>query len=106
MRYAEGMAQEPESESESLDTSHNMDMVTLFDSSNHDAEMEAMAIHSILQSNGIQSVLVGASTIPSLSFQVQVPRFNLEEAQHILADAQAAGPDAAAEAEAASEETA
>jgi len=81
-----------------------MDMVTLFSSSNHDAEMEAMQIHGILESNGIPSVLVGASTLPVLEFEVQVPKENLEEAQRILAEAQAAGPEAAVEAEAASEE--
>jgi hypothetical protein len=95
--YAGDMALEP-------DDSHEMDMVTLFSSSNHDAEMEAMQIHGILESNGIPSVLVGASTIPSLEFEVQVPKENLEEAQRILAEAQAAGPAAAAEAEAAGEE--
>src|ERR1035438_8513940 len=83
--YAGDMALEP-------DDSHEMDMVTLFRSSNHDAEMEAMQIHGMLESNGIPSVLVGASTIPSLEFEVQVPKENLEEAQRILAEAQAAGP--------------
>ena len=81
-------------------------MVTLFSSSNHDSEMEAMAIHGILQASGIPSVLVGSSTLPVLSFEVQVPSENLEEARRILAEAQAAGPAAAAEAEAESEETA
>lgn len=100
------MEQEPEAESESLDISHDLDVVTLFNSSNHDAEMEAMAIHSILQANGIPSMVVGASVIPALAFEVQVPRASLEEAQRILADAQAAGPAAAAEAEEASEEQA
>ncbi|MGC9944932.1 MAG: DUF2007 domain-containing protein [Bryobacteraceae bacterium] len=86
------------------DASHEMDMVTLFRSTNHDAEMEAMQIHGILESNGIPSMLVGPSTLPVLEFEVQVPKENLEEAQRILADAQAAGPSAAAEAEAAGEE--
>ena len=80
-------------------------MVTLFASSNYDAEMEAMAIHSILQASGVPSVVVGSSTIPVLEFQVQVPQEDLEEAGRVLADARAAGPAAAAEAEAASEET-
>jgi hypothetical protein len=88
------------------DTSHEMDMVNLFSSSNHDAEMEAMQIHGIMEANGIPSVLVGTSAIPSLAFEVQVPKESLEEARRILADAQAAGPAAAAEAEAAGEETA
>jgi hypothetical protein len=98
------MAEERGAESEALDTSHDLDVVTLFSSSNHDAEMEATAIHSILQANGIPSILVGASTIPVLSFQVQVPKADLEQAKRVLAEAEAAGPAAAAEAEAASEE--
>ncbi len=79
-------------------------MVTLFNSSNHDSEMEAMAIHSILQASGIQSVLVGSSTLPVLAFEVQVQKEDLAEAKRILADAREAGPAAAIEAEAASEE--
>ncbi len=86
------------------DASHEMDMVALFSSYNYDAEMEAMQIHGMLEANGIQSIVVGTSTIPSLEFEVQVSRENLDEAQRILAEAQAAGPAAAAEAEAAGEE--
>lgn len=96
---------EEEPETEPADLSHDLDMVTLFSSSNHDAEMEAMAIHSILQANDIQSVLVGSSTLPSLEFQVQVPKTDLEQARRVLEEAQEAGPAAAAEAEAASEQT-
>lgn len=90
----------------SPDRSHQMDMVTLFSSANHDAEMEAMQIHGVMEANGISSIVVGTSTIPSLEFEVQVPREDLAEAQRILAEAQAAGPAGAAEAEAAGEETA
>ncbi len=43
--------------------------------------------------------------LPVLEFQVQVPRANLEEARKLIDDAEAAGPEAAAEAEAASEES-
>lgn len=85
------------------DASHELDLVTFFSSSNHTAEMEATAIHSILEANGIPSVLVGASSIPSLEFQVQVPRSSLEEAERVVAEAKAAGPAAAAEAELATE---
>ena len=82
---------------------HELDMVTLFSSMNHDAEMEALALHSLLESNGIESAIVGPSTLPSVEFQVQVPRSQLEEAERVLAEAKAAGPDAAEEAEAAQE---
>ena len=73
---------------------HELDMVTLFSSMNHDAEMEALALHSLLESNGIESAIVGPSTLPSVEFQVQVPRSQLEEAERVLAEAKAAGPDA------------
>ena len=97
------MPDEPETEEQSADPSHDLDLVTIFSSSNVDAEMEALAIHSILQASGIPSVVVGASTIPALDFQVQVPRANVAEAQRVLQEAREAGPEAAAEAEAASE---
>ena len=101
------MAQDPEFDDVNdagEDNTGELDMVPLFSSSNIDAEMEANSIHSILEANGIPSVLVGASVIPSLEFQVQVPRVRFEEAQGVIAEAQAAGPEAAAEAEAAGEE--
>jgi len=88
------------------DASHELDMVPLFSSSNHDAEMEATAIQTLMEANDIPSVLVGPSTIPVLEFEVQVPRDRLEEARRILEEQQAAGPAAASEAEAASEENA
>jgi hypothetical protein len=100
------MALSPESESESVDISHELDMVPVFSSSNHDGEMEAMNVQGILDANGIESMLIGPSTIPSLEFQVQVSKGDLEAARRILVEGQAAGPTAAAEAEAASEETA
>ena len=101
------MAQDPEEQrdDEGVDPSHDLDMVPLFSSSNVDAEMEATAIHSMLTASGIPSVIIGASTIPSLEFQVRVPRATLAEAQRLLEEARASGPEAAAEAEAASEES-
>jgi hypothetical protein len=86
------------------DDSSDLDMVTLFSSSNLDAELEANNIHGVLQANGIPSVVVGASVIPSLEFQVQAPRAYAREAERLIEEARAAGPSAAAEAEEASEE--
>jgi hypothetical protein len=82
---------------------HDLDLVTLFSSMNHDAEMEALALHGLLEANGIESTVVGPSTIPSVEFQVQVPRAQLEDAERIMAEAKESGPSAAEEAEAASE---
>ena len=96
------MAQDPELER--MNPSADLDTVTLFSSSNHDGEMEATNIRGMLESNGIDAVVVGPSVIPSLEFQVQVARSEAEEARRFIAEARAAGPEAAAEAEAASED--
>jgi hypothetical protein len=103
------MAQDPERDDEERDryqllTSHALDMVTLWESSTIDAEVEADMIRGVLDSNGIPTLLMGAPQYPNLGFQVQVPRGKFKEAQRLIEEAQAAGPKAAAEAEAASEE--
>ena len=79
-------------------------MVTVFRSGAHDAEMEAENVHTLLQANGIPSLVVGPSVIPSLDFQVLVPKADLEEARKLIQEAEAAGPQAAAEGEAESEQ--
>ena len=103
------MAQDPERKDEERDqdqllTSHALDMVALWDSSNIDSEVEADMIRGVLDSNGIPSLLVGASQYPNLGFQVMVPRGKVMEAQRLIAEAKAAGPAAAAAGELASEE--
>jgi hypothetical protein len=85
------------------DPGHDLDLVTLFSSMNYDAEMEAMALHGLLEANGIESTVVGPSTIPSAEFQVQVPRAQLPEAERVMAEARETGPASAEEAEAAQE---
>jgi hypothetical protein len=97
------MAQEPENTSAQGDASHELDLATLFSSSNHDAEMEAMQINALMQANGIPSILVGPSTLPVVEFQVRVPMDVIGDAQRILEEARAAGPAAAEEAEQLSE---
>lgn len=84
--------------SEEGDTSDDMDMVPIFSSQNHNAEMEALSIQSILESAGISAVVVGASTIPSLPFEVHVPKAFADDAERAIAAARAAGPEAAEEA--------
>jgi hypothetical protein len=95
------MAQDPERD---VNPSSDLDVVTLFSSSNTDAEMEAINIRGLLESNGIEALVVGPRVLPSLEFQVQVPRAQAEEARRLIAEARAAGPAAAAEAEASSEQ--
>jgi hypothetical protein len=87
-----------------VDPSPDLDLVSVFRSSNTDAEVECDNIHGLLEASGVFSVIEGASVIPSLEFQVLVPREKFEEAERLIREAREAGPAAAAEAEAASEE--
>src|SRR5277367_3187143 len=87
-------------EEDSPDSSAGLDMVAVFRSENHDGEMEAMAIHGVLEANGIQSIVVGPSVLPSLEFQVRVAQQDLTAAENVLAEAEAVGPEGASEAEA------
>ena len=103
------MAQDPELDEEeqpeeSVNASHELDMVALYSSSTVDAEIEADVICGILDSNGIPSQIQRAMGIPSLGFEVHVPRNMRERAERLIAEAKAAGPEAAAEAEQAGEE--
>jgi Putative prokaryotic signal transducing protein len=107
LRYPEGMAQDPDRDEEQaggeVDTSHDLDLVSLYSSHNIEAEMEAEVLRSILEANDIPSVL-SSSPLSPLEFDVKVPRNRLEDARRIIAEQRAAGPQAAAEAEAAGEE--
>src|SRR5579885_363700 len=103
------MAQDPERDDDQptgenpVDTSHELDMVPLYFSQTIEAEIEADVIRGLLESNGIPAVVSG-SPVTSLGFQIRVPRARMEEAQRLIAEQQVGGPEAAAEAEAASEE--
>ena len=78
-------------------------MTPVFSSSNHDAEMEAMAIKGVLDSNDIPAMIVGPHVLPNLEFQVQVPRRLLAQARQLIREARDGGRRAAAEGEAATE---
>jgi hypothetical protein len=86
-----------------VDPSHELDMVTVAETSGTTGEMESFAIQGILDANGISAVIVGATTLPNLSFQVQVARTDVPAAEAAIAEARSAGPAAAAEAERESE---
>lgn len=83
----------------SLDPSHDLDMVTMFVSDAPDAELLATQIRSILEADGIPSVLVSGSVFPNLPFEVRVPKERLEDARRAITAAEEAGPAAAEEAE-------
>lgn len=86
------------------DPSHDLDTVTIFDALGATAEMEALGIRAVLEANEIPAVFVGPTVYPNLRFLVRVPRKYKELAEQVLAEAQAAGPSAADEAELAGEE--
>ena len=67
------------------------------------SEMEAISIKTILDASGINAVIVGTSQLPNLGFEVQVAETDAERARQTIADAQAAGPAGAVEAESATE---
>jgi hypothetical protein len=92
------MAQDP-----GINPSHDLDMVTIYESLNVDAEMEADMIHGILEATGIPSIMVRPAYPALGSYCVQVPREAVEAARRAIAEAQAAGPEAADEGEAESE---
>jgi len=90
-------------EGEGEDPSHDLDLVTVARTDGTTGEMQATAIRGILDSNGINALIVGDSVLPNLGFEVRVAREDRAKAEAAIAEAQAAGPAAAAEAEAESE---
>ena len=66
-------------------------------------EMEVETVRALLEANGIETVLVGDSPLPNFSEEIRVARGDSERARQLIREALAAGPNAAAEAEADSE---
>lgn len=86
-----------------VDPSPELDMVTLVSRMGATGEMEVIGIKSVLDAAEIPCVIIGDSTLPNLSFQVQVAQADVVRAQEVLAEAEAAGPAAAAAAQQESE---
>jgi hypothetical protein len=91
IRAADEMPREPG------DPSHDLDLETVFDALGATAEMEALSVRSVLEANGIQSVLVGAPLYPNLRFVVRVPKVELERARQVLEEARSSASAAADE---------
>ena len=100
------MAQDPEHEEEQPENpSHGLDMVPFYFSQTIEAASEAEIIKGILEANGVPTVMTNeAPGFPNLGYILSVPRDRLEEARRIIAEQEAAGPEAAAEAESQSEQ--
>jgi len=82
------------------DESHDLDMATVFRSAGTDTESEALTVKGLLESNGLEAEIVADTRFPNLPQQVQVPQSQLAEARSLIAEALAAGPAGAEEAEA------
>ena len=80
------------------------DLVTVFRlSGGGTSEMEVITVRQLLESSGIATVLVGDSPLPNLAEEIRVAKEDAPRAERLIADALAAGPAGAAEAEAESE---
>jgi hypothetical protein len=82
------------------DESHDLDMVTVFRSAGTDIESEALTVKGLLESNGLEAEILADTRFPNLPQHVQVPQSQLTEARRLIAEALAAGPAGAEEAEA------
>lgn len=90
---------------EAREESHALDMVTVFRSAagGTDAESEALTVRGLLEAAGLMPEIIADARFPNLPEHVQVPRAEAHEARRVIAEALAAGPLAAEEAEAESE---
>jgi hypothetical protein len=79
--------------------SHDLDLVTVFQTAGTTSEMEALSVQSLLEASGIAAVVVGTQTMPNLPEEVRVAKEHVTEAKRIIADALTAGAAGAAEAE-------
>ncbi len=68
------------------------------------SEIELATVQPLLEANGIEVIVQGATPLPNLPYELLVPEDQREKAEAILREALQAGPDAAAEAEAGTEE--
>ena len=98
------MAQDPESQPSTPDAgevnlSHEGDMVPVFQSQTFNADLDADNIHGVLEANGIESFIERGPFVNTTGIQVLVAQEDLARAQSVIAEALAAGPQAAAEAE-------
>jgi hypothetical protein len=91
-------------EVEEVDNSAGLNLETIFQANNNNAEFQAAAIKNLLESNDIAAVLVGDSRIPTLPFEVRVAHDHAVRARLLIAEAETAGPAEAEKAELESEE--
>ena len=103
-RAAQVIAESPEAPMIPGDPSRDMDLETVYSGLGLMADVESLGIRSVLDANGIPNVYINPPQYPNLRFVVKVPKKFVDLAKKVLAEAEAAGPEAAEEAEKAGEE--
>lgn len=63
------------------------------------SEMELAAVQPLLEANGIEVIVQGATPLPNLPYELLVPEDQVEQAQAVLREALRTGPEGAEEAE-------
>ncbi len=87
----------PPDEDQAVDPSAGLDLETVFQAGGTSAELQALGVQSLLESNGIDAVLWGDSVLPNLPFEVKVARVNAESARQLIAEAEQTGEEPEAE---------
>lgn len=80
-------------ETTAIDEDPGLDFVPLFEEGTEVSEMEAISLKTLLESTGIPAMIIGASQLPSLPFEIRVPADRLEEAEEVIRQAMAAGAE-------------
>jgi hypothetical protein len=93
---------QPEDEFADVDASEGLDEVTVFRSGGS-SEMEGASIQALLEASGIAATVVDDARFPNLGQEVRVAKEHVNAAKQLIADALAAGPAGAEEAEASGE---
>ncbi len=87
-----------------VDPSEDLDEVTVFQSAGgNSGELEAASVQALLEASGISAALVDDARFPNLGQEVRVAKDQVDTAKKLIADALAAGPAGAEEAEASGE---
>jgi len=78
-------------EVENVDDSSALDLETVFSAQGSMAEIQAMGIKNLLESNDIAAVLAGDSVLPNFPFHVKVARDQAARARQLLNEAESSG---------------
>jgi hypothetical protein len=87
-----------------INPSQDLELVTVFESTGGSTEdSEVVMVQQLLESNGIRTVRVGDNPLPNFSEAIRVTTEDAARAKQLIAEALAAGPAGAYEAEKESE---